>query len=282
VPEEREPRSAPALSEAYAQERAAAHESASQYDAAYETPFWAGERRAFVEGFESHARRRGIDLMTARILDVGTGTGSVLAELRRLGARNLAAIDISDDMLEIARRKFPDIEFAVGPAEETAYPPDSFDAVLGFSFLHHLPDLRLFFSWLASVLRPGGVFAFSDPNARSIMERERLRWVVWGLVYPVQKPLRLLNRRRLALRPQMVDPKLYSDVHGPLTKEGLLSSLSPELEADVSSHGVIAPSFNNALVDRPLDRFVLRAARALDSVLPLEGDVLVINGSMHS
>jgi SAM-dependent methyltransferase len=280
--EDRATQVASALSDAYAQERAAAREYAPLYDQAYESPYWASERRDFVERFAAHAAASGIELASARILDVGTGTGSVLAQLRALGARNLAGNDLSDDVLAIAREKLPDVEFSVGPAEQTDYPPGSFDAVLGFSFLHHLPDLPLFFTWLASVLRPGGVFMFSDPNARSTLLRPRLRWVVWGLVYPVHKLLRRRNRRLLEAMPTMGEGRFYSEVHHAQTREEVMAALPPELQATASSHGVLAPSFNNALGTGRLDRLVLRAARAVDRLLLVEGDALVVRGSRRA
>jgi SAM-dependent methyltransferase len=280
--EDRATQVASALSDAYAQERAAAREYAPLYDQAYESPFWASERRSFIERFAVHAAAHGIELASARILDVGTGTGAVLGQLRALGAWNVAGNDLSDDMLAIAREKFPDVELRAGPAEQADYPSGSFDAVLGFSLLHHLPDLPLFFAWLASVLRPGGVFMFSDPNARSFLERPRLRWIVWGLVYPIHKPLRLRNQGRLEAMPTMDESRFYSDGHRALTPEEVVAALPPELQASASSHGVVAPTFNSALVEGRLDRLVLRAARAVDRLLPLEGDALVVRGTRRA
>jgi len=248
------------------------------YDEAYETPYWTSERKSFVDAFARHAARRGIDVRTARILDVGTGTGNLLARLRDAGARKLVGADISEEMLAIARRKFPDVEFLVGPIEETRAPA-TFDAAVGFSVLHHLPDLGLFFDWLATTLRPGGVFAFSDGNAKSVLLHARRRWLVWGSVYPVHKPMRLLNRSRLARVPEMHEPRFYSEIHRALTAEELTGALPPTLEASTFSRGILAPTFNNALVDRPIDGAILRAARIIDRVLPFEGDALTIHGA---
>lgn len=275
-------RGAVGISEIYAQERAASRKSASQYDAAYETPFYVGERRLFVEKVELVARMRSIDLVNARILDVGTGTGSIIGELKRRGARNIVGSDVSEDMITIAQTKFPDLKFIVSPIEEMPLPPASFDVVLGFSVLHHLPDLQLAFSRLASLLKPRGVFAFSEPNARSILEKKIARRTFRVLLYPIYKSMKLHNRKTLASRPKMIEDDLYSDVHRSLTRQELISSLPPELEAKVTSSGVIAPLFNDAAIDRPLDQIVLRVARTLDRALPLEGYELIITGNKRS
>jgi len=52
-----------------------------------------------------------------RVLDLGCGTGRMLAALKP--ARGVG-VDISSNMIEIARRDFPDLEFVVGDIEDSA------------------------------------------------------------------------------------------------------------------------------------------------------------------
>lgn len=260
------------------QEREAARRYASDYDQAYESLFWRVERRSFAKLVERYARRNGIALSSARILDVGTGTGSLLVQFRELGACHLAGADISPEMLAQARRKMPEAELWLGPIEEAGFSPESFDVVTGFSVLHHLPDLERFFTWLACVLKPGGIFAFSDPYTGSVLNRNFSKWIVWALAYPLHKPLRLFNRDRLSHIPTMADVEYYSDAHRALGRDELYDALPPNLTADVSSHGIFAPTFNNALVDRGLDLVLMRALYFLDRLLPFGGDILVTLG----
>src|SRR5215207_7414357 len=119
----------------YEQERAAARAYAPLYDNAYETPYLEAERKAFVRRIRRYGSRNGIRLETARVLDVGCGTGSLIAHLKRFGAEDLHGIDISNEMVTLARNKFPDVEFTVGPVNESAYEAGSFDLVVGFSVL---------------------------------------------------------------------------------------------------------------------------------------------------
>lgn len=265
------------LKRAHDQERNAARLYAPLYDLAYESPFWRSERRAFAGLVAERAKAAGVALGRARVLDVGTGTGSLLLELRALGARDLSGIDLSVEMLERAREKLPEADLRVGPVEEAAYPDASFDIVTGFSVLHHLPDLRMFFTWLERVLRAGGVFAFSDPNARSILLGPGRR-VVRGLVHPLHKALRLRNRRYLDTVPKMTEEHYYSEVHRALDREDVVAHLPSGLAAEVWSQGILAPIFNNALVEKRLDQGVLRGLRAVDRFLPLEGEALLTLG----
>jgi 2-polyprenyl-3-methyl-5-hydroxy-6-metoxy-1,4-benzoquinol methylase len=262
----------------YEQEREAARRYAPDYDAAYDTPFFRTERQAFAADVAARARRAGLSLATARVLDIGTGTGLTLLELRRLGAVDVVAIDISLEMLALAQEKLPEADLRLGTIEDVVEEEASFDIVTGFSVLHHLPHLASFFCHVARVLRPGGIFAFSDPHSASLLIGRYSKWIFWGLVYPLQKPLRYVNRHELARRPSMTDVELYSEAHRRLSIQEVARALPPSLEAKFSSHGILAPPFNNAVIDAPFDLAVLRVARTLDRALPLPGDVLVVNG----
>ena len=60
----------------------------------------------------------------SRVLELGCGTGQLLAALKP--ARGVG-IDISDGMIEVARRNYPDLEFYTGDIEE----PETIDALMG-------------------------------------------------------------------------------------------------------------------------------------------------------
>jgi SAM-dependent methyltransferase len=76
----------------------------------------------------------------ARILDIGCGTGLLLAELRRHGFRDLHGIDLSPRMIEKARENF-DGPLYVGSCYQLPFPDEHFDAIIISSMLHHLPDV---------------------------------------------------------------------------------------------------------------------------------------------
>jgi ubiquinone/menaquinone biosynthesis C-methylase UbiE len=78
-----------------------------------------------------------------RILDVGTGTGRV-ALLLAHGAAKVTAVDASEAMLEIARRRAADalvkVRFKLGDAHNLEFPDRDFDAVVAFRLLMHAPN----------------------------------------------------------------------------------------------------------------------------------------------
>jgi SAM-dependent methyltransferase len=114
-------------------------------------------------------------------LDFACGTGRVLAFL---GERGIEAtgVDISPDMLAVAREHCPDAHLVEG--DVTARPDlvrGPFDVVTAFRFfLNAEPELRAeALRWLRGVVRPGGRlvanFHLNPYSARGLYTRARLR-----------------------------------------------------------------------------------------------------------
>ena len=99
-----------------------------------------------------------------RCLELGCGTGEFTQRLAETGCE-LVAIDLSEATAAIARRRVGDrAEVVVGNVETgEGLEGRQFDALVGVSVLHHV-DLDAAFEHTFSHLRPGGRFAFSEPN----------------------------------------------------------------------------------------------------------------------
>jgi demethylmenaquinone methyltransferase/2-methoxy-6-polyprenyl-1,4-benzoquinol methylase len=91
-------------------------------------------------------------------LDVATGTGDLAIELsRRVGPQGeVVGSDFSEGMLELARRKAPELRFEHGNALSLPYDDDEFDAAtVGFG-ARNFSDLPQGLREMARVVRPGG------------------------------------------------------------------------------------------------------------------------------
>ena len=118
-------------------------------------------------------RERAADLAEvgagARVLDVATGTGDLAVALaRRVGPEGeVVGSDFSERMLELARKKAPELRFESGNALALPYEDDSFDAAtVGFG-ARNFDDLERGLAEMARVVRPGGkvvVLEFTTPR----------------------------------------------------------------------------------------------------------------------
>src|SRR5260370_42560381 len=100
---------------------------------------------------------------TARVADLGCGSGGLSALLARAGY-SCVGVDISPKLIALGRSKFPEIEFAEGDIEHLPFPDASFDGVLLSGVVHHFPDPSRCAAEVFRVLRPGGRFVTFDPN----------------------------------------------------------------------------------------------------------------------
>lgn len=136
--------------------------SADGYDAKYHAALAYREMdRRIAAAIAGAVRRNGA---TVDLLDVGCGPGSLVPALREIGKVNVVGIDLSPEMIELARARYPDARFEVGDVEALAFPDASFDVVLCSGMLHHLASLRGAMTQIARVLRPGGIMLAREPN----------------------------------------------------------------------------------------------------------------------
>jgi SAM-dependent methyltransferase len=99
------------------------------------------------------------------VLDLGSGTGAVALHAAPLVAPQgmIVAVDISTEMLEMARRRAAavgvgNITFREGGAESIPAPDRAFDALLASLSLMYAVDRAAAVREIARVLRPGGRF----------------------------------------------------------------------------------------------------------------------------
>jgi ubiquinone/menaquinone biosynthesis C-methylase UbiE len=95
-----------------------------------------------------------------RVLDVGCGPGYVSAAAAERGAEAIG-LDFSGEMVAIAQRMFPGIEFREGDAQQLPLGDASFDRVVANFALLHVAEPERVFAEAFRVLKPGGRFGFT-------------------------------------------------------------------------------------------------------------------------
>src|SRR5262249_34947745 len=113
-----------------------------------------------------------------KILDVGTGTGSLALELARtLPHAAVVGLDISEAYIAYAATfARPNLRFERGDAARLPYADADFDAVLSQLVLNFVPDYRRAAREMARVTKPGGTVAAAIWDFRGGLVYQRLLW----------------------------------------------------------------------------------------------------------
>lgn len=127
---------------------------------------------AFLEHIESlppsvETRERSYALLQLRvgdaIVDVGCGTGKAVAELATRGA-TASGIDVSDQMIALARRRFPAGDFRVAAAEELPFEDGALQGYRAERVYQHLQDPAVALSEAWRALASGGRMVLVDQD----------------------------------------------------------------------------------------------------------------------
>jgi SAM-dependent methyltransferase len=110
--------------------------------------------RAMLAGFAELVRAAG----PGPVADIGCGAGRVTAHLNDLGLPAFG-IDLSPQMVAVARESYPGLRFEVGSMLALDLPDGALSGVLAWYSAIHVPDERLpeAFAEFCRVLAPGGL-----------------------------------------------------------------------------------------------------------------------------
>lgn len=109
-----------------------------------------------------------------RVLEVGCGRGvGTEIILDRFGAKEVYAIDIDPEMVDLAKGRLgrygaARVRIAVGDVTAVEADDATFDAVFDFGIIHHVPDWQAAVTEVRRVLRPGGRFFFEEVTSHAL------------------------------------------------------------------------------------------------------------------
>ncbi len=146
-----DPARTPSVSETVARER--------EYWEAHEDLDWASEAsKAEVVAL--------LPPYTGDVLELCVGSGTFTRSIPPVSVSYIG-VDLAGSLLRTLQRRVPRAVAVQGNAQELAFADRSFDAVLVFAGLHHLPSYDLSIREAYRVLRPGGSFFCFEPNDRA-------------------------------------------------------------------------------------------------------------------
>jgi ubiquinone/menaquinone biosynthesis C-methylase UbiE/uncharacterized protein YbaR (Trm112 family) len=121
------------------------------------------------------------------VAEIGCGSGRQTLPLLSAGA-DVVAVDLSEDMLRLARRKVyaeastGKIDFIVAAAENLPLAENAFDAAAIFGSLHHFSHPAAALRNVARIMRPGSHFYMLEPHkspVRFIFDWMMRWWTLW-------------------------------------------------------------------------------------------------------
>src|SRR3954469_16338682 len=169
------------------------------------TDVFAAFERAGWESGRASPYHRGLGAMTSRplpalldaaavgagsaVLDVATGPGYAAALAAGRGAK-VVAVDFSREMLALAAKLHPEIDFRQADANALPFEDGTFDAVVSNLLMPHVSDLPAVVREFARVVRPGGRVALTtwDPEPPTYLRAMFELVAAAGAVPPPELP----------------------------------------------------------------------------------------------
>lgn len=111
---------------------------------------------------------------SGKLLEVGCGTGHWSRFFRDLGYE-VQGIDVSEDMIRVAREASPECSFELADARRLPYPDSSFDVVASITALEFIPDPAAAVGEMARCAKAGGGILIGTLNRLAPINRDRLR-----------------------------------------------------------------------------------------------------------
>lgn len=105
------------------------------------------------------------------VLDVGTGTGALMPQIRTYRPGRIVACDLSANMLEQVAERYPEVERHQCDIADLSLPAACVDVVFMNGMYGNIADKSKALGNIVRMLRPGGRVVISHPEGRAYVER---------------------------------------------------------------------------------------------------------------
>lgn len=111
---------------------------------------------------------RSLPLDQPKILDLGCGTGWFTEQLSHLG--DTIGTDLSEVAIDVARSRFPHVNYIAGNLYELSFPQESFDIIVSQEVIAHVEDQVKLMEIMTQLLKPQGYLILTTVN-KFVIER---------------------------------------------------------------------------------------------------------------
>jgi SAM-dependent methyltransferase len=111
----------------------------------------------------------------AHILEIGSGTGTLLSRLKDQGYA-VQGVELDPALIAESRRWHGELPLQRVQGTSLPFPDRTFDIVMSFDVFEHIPDSDAHLQEVSRVLRPGGHYLLQTPNKWTNVVFETIRW----------------------------------------------------------------------------------------------------------
>ncbi len=170
-------------------------------------------KEVLMDEYKRIANRVTEQLKNGKVLEIGPGPGYISIEISKLGDFQITGLDISETMIEIAKRNAKkagaELKFELGDASNMPFEDNTFDFVVSSGSLHHWKESVKVFNETYRILKTDGKALICD--LRKDTSKEEIGEIIkkidsfimrWGLKHSIKdsytkdKIMELLGKTR--------------------------------------------------------------------------------------
>lgn len=142
----------------------------------YHQHFYDKYSKIYREKFINDTMCDGINLSESHVLEAMCGSGEMTEYLIKRGAK-VTGLDISSEMVKLFKKFFPRCNAVCSSLLDNEFENNSFDYVFVVGGLHHMhPNIDKAIDEIYRILKPGGLFCFTEPHTESFPDLIRRTW----------------------------------------------------------------------------------------------------------
>ena len=144
------------------------------------------------------------------VLDVACGTGVLFPDYLARNVGSLTGIDISPEMVKIAREKFSQVQVYCADVEEAEF-GRKFDCIMVYNAFPHFPDPEHLIEVLSDLLKPGGTLTVAHGMSRAQIDHHHegaASKVSMGLMH--EDDLAAIFAKHLSVTAKISDERMYA------------------------------------------------------------------------
>ena len=103
------------------------------------------------------------------VLDVACGNGTLLRELSKKAKIQANGIDVSENMIHVAKMRYPNMNFEIKPCYPLEWNDESIDIITVCCAFHHFDNPQGFVNECKRVLKRNGTMYIADPNFGAVL-----------------------------------------------------------------------------------------------------------------